>query len=331
MLDGQQASGDVLALQEILSAPEVSPDANFGALFTGIVAKRSTVKIVPVPAAAKAVAVCAYSRYAAHGDADGVTTVWDTSIEPRIETVLGGHSAAITGLMFNPDGRRIVSGSDDRTLHLWDVEHGTPIGAPLTEHTEKVTGVAFSPDGERIVASSDDGTVRLWDSATQWRFGRPIGNHAGRATCVAFSPDGRRIISGGTDHDLRLSYTTRGGPIGDPTAVHRHDAQRRILPRRSADRLRRTRLRRASLGRRDDDTARPAADRPHQLGDGRGVQPRRQPDRLQERRRHHETVGRRHGRQIGQPLAGHTGAVTGVPFSPDGRILSGGNDSTVRI
>ena len=53
-----------------------------------------------------------------------------------------------------PTGRRIVSGSDDKTLRLWDADTGQPIGAPLTGHTGGVCSVAFSPDGRRIVSGS---------------------------------------------------------------------------------------------------------------------------------------------------------------------------------
>ena len=65
----------------------------------------------------------------------------------------------------SPDGRRIVSGSDDNTVAVWDLETGTRIHR-LTGHQGAVRSVAVSPDGRRIVSGSDDKTVAVWDLET---------------------------------------------------------------------------------------------------------------------------------------------------------------------
>jgi WD40 repeat protein len=69
---------------------------------------------------------------------------------------------------FSPDGRYIVSASDDGTLRLWDIATRQSIGGPLTGHQKEVNSVAVSPDGLRIVSGGDDGTVRVWPTPKAW-------------------------------------------------------------------------------------------------------------------------------------------------------------------
>ena len=68
-------------------------------------------------------------------------------------------------MAFSPDGRRIVSGSYDKTVKVWDAATGQET-LTLKGHSMAVTSVAFSPDGRRIVSGSEDGTVKVWDAAT---------------------------------------------------------------------------------------------------------------------------------------------------------------------
>ncbi|KIO05569.1 hypothetical protein M404DRAFT_83068, partial [Pisolithus tinctorius Marx 270] len=85
---------------------------------------------------------------------------------PGVQLVLGGHKDYVRSVTFSPDGRRILSGSNDKILRVWDAERGVQVGSPLEGkgHTRYVTSVAFSPDEKRIVSGSNDKTVRVWDA-----------------------------------------------------------------------------------------------------------------------------------------------------------------------
>ena len=93
---------------------------------------------------------------------------------PRSQKVLRGHNAAVHTVAFSPDGRHIVSGSDDRTIQVWDTQTGVQVGNSLQGHTHGVNSVAFSPDGRHIVSGSYDRTIQVWDAQTGVQLGHPL-------------------------------------------------------------------------------------------------------------------------------------------------------------
>ena len=58
-----------------------------------------------------------------------------------------GHSGAVKSVAWSPDGKFILSGSDDCTAILWDAESGLMI-MKLKGHSDFIRSVAFSCDGQ---------------------------------------------------------------------------------------------------------------------------------------------------------------------------------------
>ncbi|KIM20496.1 hypothetical protein M408DRAFT_81933 [Serendipita vermifera MAFF 305830] len=139
---------------------------------------------------------------------------------PTTQNVLVGHGGSVYSVCFSLGGKRIASGSADRTIRVWDAETGEVVAGPLQGHTGTVFSVAFSPDGRRIVSGSDDTTIRVWDAETGEVVAGPLQGHNDWVRSVAFSPDGRRIVSGSEDTTIRVWDAQTGEAVAGPLQGH---------------------------------------------------------------------------------------------------------------
>jgi eukaryotic-like serine/threonine-protein kinase len=123
-----------------------------------------------------------------------------------------GHASAITALAWSPNGKRLASGSWDRTVHIWDAVTGTRI-LRYRGHATGVTTVAWSPDRKLLASGSDDGAVQVWDAASgQTLF--TYHSHTKAITALAWSPDAAYLASASTDLTVHVwKPNTQGKPF----------------------------------------------------------------------------------------------------------------------
>jgi WD40 repeat protein len=146
-----------------------------------------------------------------------------TAVEGRLypELRLTGHTDKVWCVCVSADGKRVLSGSADRTLRLWDAHTGKCLRV-FAGHAGLVRGAALSPDGKRALSGSSDKTVRLWDTTTG-KERRQMTGHADEVQCVAFGPEGE-ALSGSSDLTMRLWDVNTGKEAG-VFAGHTHPAR----------------------------------------------------------------------------------------------------------
>ena len=65
---------------------------------------------------------------------------------------LKGHTDAVRGVAFSPNGHQLASGSANGTIHLWEVENGNSI--TTFEDRIQTYSVAISSDGRWLASGS---------------------------------------------------------------------------------------------------------------------------------------------------------------------------------
>jgi WD40 repeat protein len=112
-------------------------------------------------------------------------------------------------LAFTADSRRLlIIGNDTATLMRLG---STPSGKVLSGHLDRILAAALSPDGAMVATASADSTIRVWEAATGQLL-TVLRGHEGDVTGVAFSADSQMLASRGNDDTLRL-WKVIAGPV----------------------------------------------------------------------------------------------------------------------
>ncbi len=132
---------------------------------------------------------------------------------PRIVINPMGHSAKIHNLLFTPDGKKIISISEDKTIRLWNAENGEMDKKFESQIGDGPEGMlyasAISPNGKLLavagykVNSEKDNYIIIIDVEKGVQVSTAIG-HTDVILSLSFNGAGTYLASGGADNAVKI-------------------------------------------------------------------------------------------------------------------------------
>jgi WD40 repeat protein len=119
--------------------------------------------------------------------------------------MLHGHEGYVYSVRFTPNGKLIVTSSNDGTVRIWDAANGIHLKT-LKARAHMVEALAISADGRRVAGGGGmlygAETVLVWDIET----GEELLTlpHSGRVFEIMFSADGKRLFTIGASDAVHI-------------------------------------------------------------------------------------------------------------------------------
>lgn len=100
--------------------------------------------------------------FVATGGRDKLIKIWDAKEGTLIGTLIG-HDNWVRDLKFHPNGKYLLSVSDDKSLRAWDLVNGRCMKQILNAHDHFVSCLDFSAKYLTCATGSANKKIKLWD------------------------------------------------------------------------------------------------------------------------------------------------------------------------
>ena len=116
-----------------------------------------------------------------------------------------GHLGVVRDARFSPDGKYLVTVSDDNHAKLCELEGGQWREKVILRHSAWVKNASFSPDGNHLVTASGDGICKIWRlEDDQWQEKITIKHSECTIRSAQFSPDGKDLVIASRDGLVKI-------------------------------------------------------------------------------------------------------------------------------
>ncbi len=120
-----------------------------------------------------------------------------------------GHTNHVNNINYSPDGKNIVTASNDNSAKIWDVQSGRLL-LTLMGHADGVNYAMYSPDGKSVITGSNDNSAKIWD-AHNGKLLHSLG--AGQSFDASYSPDSKRIVTASNRDNTAKIWDVQSGKL----------------------------------------------------------------------------------------------------------------------
>lgn len=183
-------------LDEVVSSKKLEDNDNCVTSFKGHAAKVISVATSPSSRLA--------NRFFTGGE-DKNIIMWNAT--PGNEVEMGekrfqGHTDWVYSLAVTNNGRRLISGSSDKSIIVWDIASATSLKT-MVGHSGTVTSLALGANDSFVFSASKDATLRMWDFEKGANV-KTFRGHTEPVISIAVNDDCTQLVSASDDTTVRV-------------------------------------------------------------------------------------------------------------------------------
>jgi len=138
----------------------------------------------------------------------------NSNLKPDLNIQIG-HIGGIEKVAFLPDGKHVLTASNDQTVKLWDIASGKLLRS-FVGHKSWITAMDITPDGKYVITGSRDKQMIMYDLST----GKAIktfdsfekGKEHGISAIKIF-PDGKTFLAGSANCNVVQRFDIATGQV----------------------------------------------------------------------------------------------------------------------